>query len=109
MESIKLKDGISKTYTINSDTEITDKTAIRVDGRNNGVVFYFQSGGEDTIVLYPADSVLGGVERHIKIPSGEVMVAVDIGPYIQTNGEYKGCVIVKSTNQVCYANLFELI
>lgn len=106
INSLKLKMGEGRSALQTSTFE--EPLAIKVDGANNGVVLCYDTGNDIPLTFKGSDTVLGG-DKVITLPTGIGYMALDIGPFVQTSGAYKGHIIVEGDSIDGTIGLIELI
>ena len=97
------------TATFALDVETDTIMACRVPEDAEKGIFIFESFVSNTVTIKAADHVFGGKDLVVDIPTGYSILCLDINAYIQRSGEYKGCILVESSDSsvMCDIIIFE--
>lgn len=73
--------------------------AYRVSEDAEKGIFLFDSYEGSKIKIKAADHVFGGKDFVVDVGEEYTVLCLDINPYIQRTGEYKGCILLESSDE----------
>lgn len=85
--------------------------AFKISGKTDKVLLQVSSPEGFEIKMLASDNVLCGGDKILSFEADEHYYYLDIGTYIQTSGEYRGCVVFTPIDDevLCFMDMFELI
>ncbi len=87
---------------------LTEGVAFPVQEKATQAMLCFDSTASAFAYISGNESVFGGKELKIYVPSGRSYCLLDLGHYLQVSGEDKGKVVVKCSNAGVKATLITL-
>ena len=108
LETTKMKKGNLELFANNG--EIADKTiAFRVKDSANEILILIDSPDNDVYLhILKSNHVFGGTDAKFLIFEGETALMLDASIYVQTDGEYKGCILLHTETSPCKVDVKEI-
>lgn len=89
-----------------------NKYCFDVEGDGNGIVMSFKNEGigDAKITLFASENVFCGGDKVIVVPSySSSVVYLELAPYVQMNGEYKGKILLENIENELSFSVAEIL